>query len=293
MPQVYPDLSTGFANLGTAMFGDPKVIAAAREASAMEDYRKGMLANSNRELDMKAPLYTAQVGQANASAGFDVARTERERLQTSGSSELGQVLADSLTVGADGRPYFKPQNFGAAAQAAVKANPNGDVSKIFGAMMNMMPNQTEDSMRANAAISGNMPNATTAFTTGQVQQLEANELGRRVAVQQAANQAKAFEPVVISNGSAVFAMPNDPRFSNLPFAQPQAQAVSPLAGAVTQAMPNYQAPQSQTAPYVDPDTGAIIVPDQKANAAFGTDNARLKLIDEADSLANLKRELNL
>ena len=264
MPQVYPDFSTGFANLGTAMFGDPKVIAQSRAAAAEEEYRKGMLANAQRELDLKAPVFDAQRQQAIASAGYDNSRAKQVELQTRGSSELGDVLANSIVIGSDGRPVFKPENFGRAAAQAVMANPNGDVSNMLGGLMAMMPNQTEDSMRQAAAVRGDMPSANTAFTVGQSDRLAGQDMAAKVAVQREANNADLYKPIIVPDGSTVFSVPNDPRFPDSSLASIVAPQTQPQASPLGSA-PQIQAP---TGPYRDPATGSTVVPKQGKNELY-------------------------
>lgn len=287
-------------NLGKAMFGDPTINANNAYKNQVLQMQRQKLDLENQELAMKSPLYAAQREAALANAANSNASAKQTTGETTAASELANVLSSGIIVNQDGSTSLDPQKIASAAAFAVAANPRGDTAKTIAQYLaisrQQLPNATEQDFRTAAAMLGQNVNNNSAFTTGQVNQLEDNEFRRRVAVQQTANQAKSFEPVVVPDGSTVFPMPEDRRFSNFSAQPPQMlpqvpanTANSPLANAITQAAPTYQAPQSQSAPYTDPNTGAIIVPDSKSNAAFGTDNARLKLIDEADASANLKR----
>ena len=281
MPQVYPDFSAGFANLGTAMFGDPKVIAQSRAAAAEEAYRQGMLANAQRELDLKAPVYDAQRKQALASAGYDSVRTKKENQEVDAANALRDIFTSGLTQDpATGQAVFNIGQAGVALGQALASDPTGQRAKSLGeaigklqaTLINQNSNATEDQRRQAAALMGGLPSANTAFTVGQSDRLAQQDLAARVAVQREANNGDLYKPVIVPGGSSVFPIPNDPRFPSADLASVVAPQASPQAQqqSIPQtASPAMQSaiPAPQAAPYRDPATGAIIVPDKKSFAS--------------------------
>ncbi len=198
------------------MFGDPSVIAKNQAAQAEAAYRSGMLANAQRELDMKTPLIEAQRQQALASAGYDATRTKRENQEIDAANALRDIFTSGLTQDpATGQATFNIGQAGVALGQALASDPTGQRAKSLGeaigklqaTLINQNPNATEDQRRQAAALLGQMPNNATAFTVEQADRLAEQERGTKVAVQQQANMGRLMEPLVVPGGSSVLPSP--------------------------------------------------------------------------------------
>jgi hypothetical protein len=274
-------------NLGRAMFGDPTINANNAYKNQVLQMQRQKLDLENQELAMKSPLYAAQTAAANANAAENQRRADELQAKMRGSTDLGDLFSSAFVASPNGQVSLNPDLIGKFASAAARANPALDPSKLAQSLaalsITQSPLASEDDNRRAIIMMGGIPNKDTAATTQQAQQLAENERKARIDAQRIANEPDNSKPLIVPQGSVV--MPPQP-FQQQPFSlTPQVQNQSPLANAVA------GAPSSQDRPayYQDPVTGAIVVPDKKANAAFGTDNARLKLIDEADASSDLKR----
>jgi hypothetical protein len=200
-------------------------------------------------------VYEAVTNQFHANARSDSAKAEQVQMQTKASIELSELLRNSFIVGSDGSVFVKPENLARIAAAAAKANPTGDISELIGSLMAATPNPSEDSLRQAAAIRGQLPNTSTAFTTDHVQKLQDNELARSIAIQRAKNEASLHDAIVVPQGSCVFVHPSDTRFSQVPVKQ---EVIPPSASPLQNHIPTPA--QVPVSPYRDPKTGAIVVP---------------------------------